>query len=77
MTSIKMPAHLVSVRGEKKCSQCGKAFPGDVLPSLGKAFVLHVRADHQGPRDAFNPVGKTNEPSHKQTAPHDIPLRSA
>jgi hypothetical protein len=42
-----IPPHLISVGRIKRCSECGREFPLDVKPSLGRAFVEHVRNEHQ------------------------------
>jgi hypothetical protein len=47
----KLPAHLLTHVGQKACSLCGKVFPKDIQPSLGKAFAEHVREAHQGKND--------------------------
>lgn len=39
--------HLTSHDDVKCCSVCGKEFPPDSKPSISKAFVAHVRAEHK------------------------------
>ena len=52
MATSKLPAYLLTRLGKKECSLCGKVFPQDVKPSLGKAFAEHVREEHKGKDDA-------------------------
>jgi hypothetical protein len=47
MPKSKLPAHLITVLGVKRCSLCKEAFAKDVKPSLSQAFAEHVRSLHK------------------------------